>query len=214
VIGDISTTGGMTLTINAPTINSSGSIVLNDLAISQGSSSGLPMGVTFNDMSIGVAASFEIDGIDFEGSGTGGQVVIGTITMASGALLDFGSASGISASAANVDVGNITLVMGNSATANFGTITTTAGALGMSAGCAIVASDTQPLHEAIHHKETGRLVNFFDINTMIKEVCDLLDNPSERARLGANAIQFAKANYDLNSVCLPRQLAWVEGLGQ
>jgi len=84
----------------------------------------------------------------------------------------------------------------------------------MSAGCAIVASDTQPLHEAIHHNETGRLVNFFDVNSMIKEVCDLLDNPSERARLGANAIQFAKANYDLNSVCLPRQLAWVEGLGK
>ena len=84
----------------------------------------------------------------------------------------------------------------------------------MSAGCAIVASDTQPLHEAIHHNETGRLVNFFDVNTMIREVCDLLDNPSERARLGANAIQFAKANYDLNSVCLPRQLAWVESLGQ
>lgn len=29
----------------------------------------------------------------------------------------------------------------------------------MSAGCAIVASDTQPLHEAIRHDDTGRLVN-------------------------------------------------------
>jgi glycosyltransferase involved in cell wall biosynthesis len=84
----------------------------------------------------------------------------------------------------------------------------------MSAGCAIVASDTQPLHEAIQHNETGRLVNFFDANSIVKEVCDLLENPAERARLGANAIQFAKANYDLNSVCLPRQLAWVEGLGK
>jgi hypothetical protein len=31
----------------------------------------------------------------------------------------------------------------------------------MSAGCAIVASDTQPLREAIVHNETGKLVDLF-----------------------------------------------------
>jgi glycosyltransferase involved in cell wall biosynthesis len=83
----------------------------------------------------------------------------------------------------------------------------------MSAGCAIVSSDTQPLHEAIQHNETGRLVNFFDAKALAKEVCDLLDNPDERARLGTNARQFAQSNYDLQTVCLPKQLAWVERLG-
>jgi glycosyltransferase involved in cell wall biosynthesis len=83
----------------------------------------------------------------------------------------------------------------------------------MSAGCAIVASDTQPLHEAIAHNETGKLVSFFDAQALTQEVCDLLDNPVERARLGANARQFAQTNYDLQTVCLPKQLAWVEGLG-
>ncbi len=82
----------------------------------------------------------------------------------------------------------------------------------MSTGCAIVASDTQPLHEAIRHNDTGRLVNFFDAKGLVQEVCDLLDNPNERARLGSNARQFAKVNYDLQNVCLPKQLAWVEGL--
>jgi glycosyltransferase involved in cell wall biosynthesis len=82
----------------------------------------------------------------------------------------------------------------------------------MSAGCAIVASDTQPLHEAIAQNETGRLVNFFDPKALTQEVCDLLDNPAERARLGANARAFAQQNYDLQTVCLPKQLAWVEGL--
>ena len=82
----------------------------------------------------------------------------------------------------------------------------------MSVGCAIVASDTQPLHEAIKHNETGRLVNFFDAKALAQAVCDLLDNPAERARLGANARQFAQASYDLQTVCLPKQLAWVEGL--
>jgi glycosyltransferase involved in cell wall biosynthesis len=83
----------------------------------------------------------------------------------------------------------------------------------MSAGCAIVASDTQPLHEAITHNETGRLVNFFDAQALASQVCDLLDKPEERQRLGANARVFAQQNYDLKTVCLPKQLAWVEGLG-
>ena len=82
----------------------------------------------------------------------------------------------------------------------------------MSAGCAIVASDTQPLHEAIQHNQTGRLVNFFDINSLTNEICTLLDNPAERDRLGANARQFAQVTYDLQTVCLPKQLAWVESL--
>ena len=82
----------------------------------------------------------------------------------------------------------------------------------MSVGCAIVASDTQPLHEAIKHDETGRLVNFFDVQKLASEVCGLLDDPEERARLGANARAFAQTNYDLQTVCLPRQLAWVQTL--
>ena len=82
----------------------------------------------------------------------------------------------------------------------------------MSAGCAIVASDTQPLHEAIVHNETGKLVDFFDASALAQSVCELLNNAEERKRLGANARVFAQSNYDLQSVCLPKQLAWVEQL--
>jgi len=82
----------------------------------------------------------------------------------------------------------------------------------MSAGCAIVASNTQPLHEAIRHNETGRLVNFFDPTELTEEVCQLLNLPEERERLGRNARDFAQQNYDLDSVCLPKQLAWVQAL--
>ena len=82
----------------------------------------------------------------------------------------------------------------------------------MSVGCAIVASHTQPLREAIRHNDTGRLVDFFDVPGLVNEVCVLLDDPTARAKLGANARAFAQANYDLKTVCLPRQLAWVQGL--
>ena len=79
----------------------------------------------------------------------------------------------------------------------------------MSAGCAIVASDTRPLHEAIRHGETGRLVGFFDRAALVDQVCDLLDHPQDRARLGQAARAFAREHYDLQQTCLPRQMEWV-----
>ena len=82
----------------------------------------------------------------------------------------------------------------------------------MSVGCSIVASDTQPLHEAIKHNETGRLVNLFDAKALSDEVVALLGDADERKRLGENARDFAVKNYDLKTVCLPRQLAWAEQL--
>lgn len=84
----------------------------------------------------------------------------------------------------------------------------------MSVGCAIVASDTQPLHEAIRHDETGRLVSFFDPAALAAEVAGLLEQPAERERLGRQARAFARGHYDLATVCLPQQLAWVQRLAR
>ena len=83
----------------------------------------------------------------------------------------------------------------------------------MSAGCAIVASNTQPLREAIQHNETGLLVDFFDALALANEVCALLDNPAARQRLSQDTRQFAQVHYDLKTICLPKQLAWVKALG-
>lgn len=82
----------------------------------------------------------------------------------------------------------------------------------MSVGCAIVASDTQPLHEAIEHDQTGCLVNFFDHQALAAQVIELLSDQNRRQRLGDHARLFARTHYDLRSVCLPRQLAWVNDL--
>ncbi len=79
----------------------------------------------------------------------------------------------------------------------------------MSAGCAIVASDTAPLREAIHHDQTGRLVGFFDPKALAQEVSQLLGDAEARVRLGAQARAFVEANYDLKAVCLPKQIQWV-----
>ena len=80
----------------------------------------------------------------------------------------------------------------------------------MACGCAIVASDTAPLQEAIRHDETGRLFDFFSPTSLAKEVLDLLAHPEARQRLGARARELAIAQYDLKSICLPQMLALIE----
>lgn len=82
----------------------------------------------------------------------------------------------------------------------------------MSIGCAVVASNTLPLQEVIKDDETGRLVDFFDVDGLTGEVCRLLDDSAARQRLGRNARAFARSNYDLERVCLPAQLQWVQSL--
>jgi glycosyltransferase involved in cell wall biosynthesis len=82
----------------------------------------------------------------------------------------------------------------------------------MSVGCAIVASDTAPVREAIRHGETGQLVDFFDPAALAQQVVALCNDPAERARLGQRARAFAVAHYDLETRCLPRQVGWVERL--
>lgn len=82
----------------------------------------------------------------------------------------------------------------------------------MSAGAAIVASDTAPLREVIQHGENGLLVDFFSVEGLVQSVSRLLEDGSERGRLGSAARRTARAGYDLNSKCLPKQLAWVEAL--
>ncbi|MBA85917.1 glycosyltransferase family 4 protein [Thalassobius sp. S69A] len=84
----------------------------------------------------------------------------------------------------------------------------------MSTQAAIVASDTAPVAEAITHDVNGRLVDFFDKDALVSEISGLLDDPAARARLGAAARDLIVRNYDLKTVCLPRQLDWIERLYQ
>jgi glycosyltransferase involved in cell wall biosynthesis len=83
----------------------------------------------------------------------------------------------------------------------------------MSSGCAIVASDTAPLREAIHDGETGLLVDFFDPKMLAQRVSVLSADRSLRERLGTNARALAQKHFDLKQVCLPRMLALINRLG-
>lgn len=83
----------------------------------------------------------------------------------------------------------------------------------MSAGAAIVASDTAPVKEVMTEGETGQMVDFFDQATLIERISELLDDPETRAQLGSTARELVRSKYDLRSVCLPQHLDWVAQLG-
>lgn len=83
----------------------------------------------------------------------------------------------------------------------------------MACGCAIVASDTPPLREAIHDGRTGLLVDFFKPDTLAEAVVKLLESPALRSELGQSAREFAVAHYDLRSMCLPQMLQLIERVG-
>lgn len=82
----------------------------------------------------------------------------------------------------------------------------------MACEAAIVASDVAPVREVIEHDKTGRLVDFFDTDALTAEICAMLDDPDMRARLGQAARRLMQEQYDLHSICLPRQLTWVSGI--
>ena len=82
----------------------------------------------------------------------------------------------------------------------------------MSAGALIVASGTEPVREVVEDGVTGRLVDFFDVAGLAETVAGTL---AERASLGPMrraARDFAVANYDLATVCLPRQMKLFDDL--
>jgi glycosyltransferase involved in cell wall biosynthesis len=75
----------------------------------------------------------------------------------------------------------------------------------MSAGCAIIASDTAPVREAIDG-QNGLLVPFFDVAALSERVIEVLANRRRFGRMRNKARQFAIKNYDAERICIPRML--------
>ena len=76
----------------------------------------------------------------------------------------------------------------------------------MAAGCAIVASDTAPVREAIADGENGMLVPFLDSAAIAAAIVRNLTDPEGRTRRGQAARETARARYD-RAVCVRRALA-------
>jgi glycosyltransferase involved in cell wall biosynthesis len=80
----------------------------------------------------------------------------------------------------------------------------------MSAGCAIVASDTAPVREVITNMRNGLLVDFFDPQAISSAALDMVARPHAYGAMRAVARADAIARYDLKTICLPSMTHFVE----
>lgn len=80
----------------------------------------------------------------------------------------------------------------------------------MAAGCVIIGSRTAPVEEVITHEKNGLLVDFFSPQEIVDVVQRVCESPADMQAIRACARQTIVENYDLQSVCLPRQQALIE----
>src|SRR4029450_6137762 len=82
----------------------------------------------------------------------------------------------------------------------------------MACGCIVVASATPPVEEVVRHGENGLLVDFFHRQALAERVVEVLAAPERFMHLRKAARRTIVENYDLTSVCLPRQMALISDL--
>ena len=80
----------------------------------------------------------------------------------------------------------------------------------MAAGAHVVASATAPVMEVIEDGVNGTLVDFFDVPGWSRALTEALAEPERFAPRRLAARQTVLDRYDLQSVCLPQQVAFVE----
>lgn len=82
----------------------------------------------------------------------------------------------------------------------------------MSVGCLVVASDTAPVREQIRHGENGLLFDFFNPQALADTVVHAIEQRAELQPLRAAARAHIVAHHDLQSICLPAQMALISRL--
>lgn len=82
----------------------------------------------------------------------------------------------------------------------------------MSVAKIVVASRTGPVQEVIEHGRNGLLVDFFDIDALVNQVCGVLAQPGKYQSLAAAARQTVVERYDLRTLCLPKQAELIESI--
>jgi len=79
-------------------------------------------------------------------------------------------------------------------------------------GC-VIGSNTEPVREVIEDEVHGLLVEFSDTQDIADKITRVLNDDVLRERLGLNARKLVINNYDLNSICLPKQVDIIESMG-
>jgi glycosyltransferase involved in cell wall biosynthesis len=83
----------------------------------------------------------------------------------------------------------------------------------MAAQALVVGSATAPVTEVIRDGENGLLVDFFSSEALVNAVCVVLEHPDRMMEIRRQARQTIVERFDLRTMCLPRQIQLIEGLG-
>jgi len=81
----------------------------------------------------------------------------------------------------------------------------------MSAGCLLIASDTDPVREVVRDGENGLLVDFFDTGALAERICDALDRPGDFAPIRGGARRTAAERYAAAKL-VPRRARLLEAV--
>lgn len=82
----------------------------------------------------------------------------------------------------------------------------------MASSCPVIGSATAPVQEVIRDGENGLLVPFGDENFLKEKIITLLENPRWAEDLAAAARQTTIDRFDLQRVCLPRNVALLDAV--
>jgi glycosyltransferase involved in cell wall biosynthesis len=82
----------------------------------------------------------------------------------------------------------------------------------MSCGALVIGSSTAPVMEVLEDGRNGLLVDFFSRDEICNAIDRVMDHPDRMQVLRDAARRTAVAGYDLQAVCLPRQIALAEGV--
>lgn len=82
----------------------------------------------------------------------------------------------------------------------------------MSCGALVIGSSTAPVQEVLEDGRNGLLVDFFSRDEICAAIDRVMDHPDRMQALRDAARKTAVEGYDLQSICLPRQIALAEGV--
>ena len=82
----------------------------------------------------------------------------------------------------------------------------------LAAECLVIGSSTPPVKEVLRDGENGLLVDFFDVDGWVQSISKALERPGDYSPLRTAARQDILNTYDLNTICLPRQIKLLKAL--
>ncbi len=82
----------------------------------------------------------------------------------------------------------------------------------MASGCAIIASDTPPVRDALKDGHNARLLPFFDVAALSQTLTAAIEQPERFAPLRAQARADAVAHHDRAGRCLPQWMELINGM--